>query len=68
MLLSLDLIRNKYSDILKKLSNEEVINNMELLRKYAKEEAKLKEIITLHDEYEKLTKDEEGLHFLRDDK
>jgi len=67
MLESIDIFRKKYVDILEKLSSEEVISNIVLLKKLSKEEAKLKEIINLHDEYDKSTKDEEGLRLLRND-
>jgi peptide chain release factor 1 len=58
-------LKNKYKEILEKLSSYEVLSNQELLIKYSKEEAKLKELIDIVQDYEKLTKEEEDLTILK---
>jgi len=58
-------LKNKYKEILEKLSSYEVLSNQDLLIKYSKEESKLKELIEIVQDYEKLTKEEEDLTILK---
>ncbi|HXK70779.1 MAG TPA: peptide chain release factor 1 [Caldisericia bacterium] len=58
-------LKNKYKDIIEKLSSNEVLSNQNLLIKYSKEEAKLKELIDIMQAYEKLIKEEEDLMLLK---
>lgn len=58
-------LKNKYKEILEKLSSYEVLSNQDLLIKYSKEESKLKELIDIVQDYEKLTKEEEDLTILK---
>lgn len=58
-------LKNKYKDIIEKLSSSEVLSNQNLLIKYSKEEAKLKELIDIVQAYEKLIKEEEDLMLLK---
>ena len=58
-------LKNKYKDIIEKLSSSEVLSNQNLLIKYSKEEAKLKELIDIMQAYEKLIKEEEDLMLLK---
>jgi len=58
-------LKNKYKDIIEKLSSNEVLSNQNLLIKYSKEEAKLKELIDIMQAYEKLIKEEEDLTILK---
>lgn len=58
-------LKNKYKEILEKLSSHEVLSNQDLLIKYSKEESKLKELIDIVEDYEKLTKEEEDLTILK---
>lgn len=58
-------LKNKYKDIIEKLSSNEVLSNQNLLIKYSKEEAKLKELIDIVQAYEKLIKEEEDLMLLK---
>jgi len=58
-------LKNRYKDIIEKLSSNEVLSNQNLLIKYSKEEAKLKELIDIMQAYEKLIKEEEDLMLLK---
>ncbi|HOW03242.1 MAG TPA: peptide chain release factor 1 [Caldisericia bacterium] len=58
-------LKNRYKDIIEKLSSSEVLSNQNLLIKYSKEEAKLKELIDIVQAYEKLIKEEEDLMLLK---
>jgi peptide chain release factor 1 len=58
-------LKNRYKDIIEKLSSSEVLSNQNLLIKYSKEEAKLKELIDIMQAYEKLIKEEEDLMLLK---
>ncbi|MBP8707903.1 MAG: peptide chain release factor 1 [Caldisericia bacterium] len=58
-------LKNRYKDIIEKLSSNEVLSNQNLLIKYSKEEAKLKELIDIVQAYEKLIKEEEDLMLLK---
>jgi peptide chain release factor 1 len=61
MLGDLKELKKKYEEVLKNLSSEEVLSDRNLLVKYGKEEVKLKELISILEEYEKLSKEEEDL-------
>lgn len=67
MLANLNELKIKYREILSKLSSEEILSDQNLLIKYGKEEAKLKELIDLTEEYEKLIQDEEELQRLKEE-
>ncbi len=58
-------LKNKYKEILEKLSSNEILSNQDLLIKYSKEEAKLKELIDIVQDYEKLIKEETDLMLLK---
>jgi len=63
----LNELKKKYDDVISKLSLQEVVSNPDLLVKYSKEEAELKEYADLHQQYYRLMDDLSTYnHFLED--
>ncbi len=53
----LNKLKSHYDMVLSKLSEEEVLSNQELLIRYSREEADLKEYVSLHQQYHQLKED-----------
>lgn len=57
MFARLDSIRDRYEELNRLLSDPEVINDTEKLKKYSKEHADLEETVQLYNEYERITEE-----------
>ncbi len=63
----LKIIKEKYDDLEKELSNPEVLSDFQKLKNFSKQKSELEEIVNKYDEYKKCFSDLEELHKMEND-
>ena len=63
----LKIIKEKYEDLEKELSNPEVLSDFQKLKNLSKQKSELEEIVNKYDEYKKCLSDLEELHKMEND-
>ena len=63
----LDIIKNRYDELNKELSKEEVLNDFEKLKTLSQERSELEEIVNKANEYDKILEDLEELSAMKND-
>ena len=63
----LKIIKEKYDDLEKELSNPEVLSDFQKLKNFSKQKSELEEIVNKYDEYKKCLSDLEELHKMEND-